>query len=59
MKKFMLFYVDADHINYDSVVFNAKNLNSAFSLAKRICAEHNKTFLGVVDYFFISKYTLL
>lgn len=59
MKKFMLFYVDAGCTDPQSLIFSEKNLKSAFAFAKRFCKEHNKMFLGVVDYCFITKYTLL
>lgn len=59
MKKFKLFYVNAGCSDPESLIFSAKNLNSAFAFAKRLCKEHNKTLLGVVDYCFISKYMSL
>lgn len=59
MKKFMLFYVDVGCTSPESLIFSEKNLNSAFAFANRLCKESNKIFLGVVDYRFISKYTLL
>lgn len=59
MKKFMLFYAYAGCSDYGSLIFTAKNLNDAFAFAKRLCKVHGKTLLGVVDYCYISKYTLL
>ena len=59
MKKFVLFYVDVGCTDPKSLVFPAKNLNSAFVFAKRFCKECNKIFLGVVDHRFITKCTLL
>lgn len=59
MKKFVLFYASANHSDYDSLIFDAKNLNSAFAFAKRWCKNSNKTFLGVVDYCFTSKYRIV
>lgn len=59
VKNFMLFYADAGSSDFGSVVFSAKNLNSAFASAKRFCKEYNKTFLGVIDCRFTSKYMSL
>ena len=59
MKKFILFYANADCSSYDSFVFDAKSLNFAFAFAKRWCKNSSKTFLGVADHCFISKYTFL
>lgn len=59
MKNFMLFCVNAGCSDPESLVFSAKNLDSAFVFAKRLCKERNKTFLGVVDYCFTSKYISL
>lgn len=59
MKEFVLFYVNAGSSDCESLIFREKNLNSAFAFAKRFCKECNKTFLGVVDRCFTSKYISL
>lgn len=55
MKDFVLFYANAGCSDSETLVFVDNNLESAFAFAKRLCDEHNKTFLGVVDRFCVSK----